>query len=86
MNISIIASTQDLNYLIIRIKVCFFKLTSDMKGLVDLPRVRGRGQDGKGQGQDFLALTQTPTVDKGWGFCEGKSRVVNRYILTHSPS
>ena len=47
MNISIILSTQDLNYLIIRIKVCFFKLTSDMEGLVNLARIRGRGQDGK---------------------------------------
>ena len=47
MKISIILSTQDLNYLIIRIKVCFFKLTSDMVGLVNLPRVRGRGQVGK---------------------------------------
>jgi hypothetical protein len=53
-------------------------MTSDVQGLVNLPRVRGRGQEGKGRGQDFLTLTQTPTLVKGWGFCEGKSRVVNR--------
>ena len=51
---------------------------SDVQGLVNPPRVRGWGQGGKGRGQDFLTLTQTPTLVKGWGFCEGKSRVVNK--------
>ena len=59
----------------------FHKVTevgSDVQGLVNPPRVRGWGQEGKGRGQDFMTLTQTPTLVKGWAFCESKSRVVNR--------
>ena len=51
---------------------------SEVQGLATPPRVRGWGQEGKGRGQNFLTLTQTLTLIKGWGLCEGKSRVVNK--------
>ena len=59
-------------------KQCVIQRFSDVQGFVPPPRVRGRGQEGKGRGQDFLTLIQTPTLLKGWGFCEGKSSIVNR--------
>jgi hypothetical protein len=45
--------------------------TSDVQGFVNHPRVRGRGQEGKGQGNDFMTLNKPLTLLKGQGFFKG---------------
>ena len=49
---------------------------SDVQGFVNPPRVRGRGQKGKGQGKDFLTLNKPLTLVKGQGFSRGFSGVL----------
>jgi len=44
---------------------------SDVQGFVNPPRVRGRGQEGKGQGKDFMTLNKPLTLLKGQGFFRG---------------
>jgi hypothetical protein len=44
-------------------------ILSDVQGLVKPQGSGVRGQEGKGQGQDFLTPPQTPTLVKGWGLC-----------------
>jgi len=44
---------------------------SGVQGLVDPPRVKGRGHEGKGQGKDFMTLNKPLTLLKGQGFCRG---------------
>ncbi|EDR01823.1 uncharacterized protein LACBIDRAFT_333025 [Laccaria bicolor S238N-H82] len=41
---------------------------SDVQGFVNPPRVRGKGQEGKGQGKDFVTLNKPLTLLKGQGF------------------
>ena len=48
---------------------------SDVQGFVNPPRVRGKGQKGKGQGKDFLTLDKPLTLVKGQGFSRGFSGV-----------
>ena len=43
-----------------------FKKTSDVQGFSNPPRVRGRGQEGKGQGKDFMTLNKLLTLLKGF--------------------
>ena len=49
---------------------------SDLQGFVDPPRVRGKGQKGKGQGKNFLTLNKPLTLLKGQGFSRGFSGVL----------
>ena len=53
--------------------MAFFGLpsTSDVQGLVNPPRVKGRGQEGQGQGKDFMTLNNPLTLLKGHGFFKG---------------
>ena len=51
-------------------------MTSDVQGFVNPPRVRGKGQKGKGQGKDFLTLNKPLTLVKGQGFSGGFSGVL----------
>ena len=55
-----------------------------MQGLVNPPRVKGRGQEGKGQGKDFMTLNKPSTLLKGQGFCRGFAGVfislISRYF------
>ena len=51
-------------------------LFSDVQGFVNPPRVRGKGQKGKGQGKDFLTLNKPLTLVKGQGFSRGFSGVL----------
>ena len=48
---------------------------SDVQGFVNPPRVRGKGQKGKGQGKDFLTLNKPLTLVKGQGFYFSKIKV-----------
>ena len=50
-------------------------IPSDVQGFVNPPRVRGKGQKGKGQGKDFLTLDKPLTLVKGQGFSRGFSGV-----------
>ena len=50
---------------------CTLCIASDVQGFVNPPRVRGRGQEGKGQGQDFMTLNKPLTLLKGQGFSRG---------------
>ena len=43
-------------------------MPSDVQGFVNPPRVRGKGQKGKGQGKDFLTLNKPLILVKGQGF------------------
>ena len=52
-----------------------FSCISD-EGSVNPPRVRGKGQKGKGQGKDFLTLNKPLTLVKGQGFSRGFSGVL----------
>ena len=51
-------------------------LFSDVQGFVNPPRVRGKGQKGKGQGKDFLTLNKPLTLVKGQAFSRGFSGVL----------
>ena len=51
-------------------------IVSDVQGFVNAPRVRGKGQKGKGQGKDFLTLNKPLTLVKVWGFSRGFSGVL----------
>ena len=44
---------------------------STLQGFVNPPRVKGRGQQGKGQGKDFMTLDKPMTLLKGQGFFRG---------------
>ena len=46
-----------------------------MQGFVNPPRVRGKGQKGKGQGKDFMTLNKPLTLVKGQGFFKSFSGV-----------
>jgi hypothetical protein len=59
-------------------------LTSDVQGLVNPPRVKGGGQEGKGQGKDFMTLNKPLTLLKGQGFCWGFSGVFISLISRYS--
>ena len=47
-----------------------------MQGFVNPPRVRGKGQKGKGQGKAFLTLNKPLTLVQGQGFSRGFSGVL----------
>jgi hypothetical protein len=49
------------------------------------PRVKGRGQQGKGQGKDFMTPNKPLTLLKGQGFFRGFSGVLISSTL-HSPT
>ena len=49
----------------------FLVICSDVQGLVKPPRVKGKGQEGKGQGKDFMTLNKPLTLQKGQGFYRG---------------
>ena len=55
-----------------------------MQGLVDPPRVKGRGQEGKGQGKDFMTLNKPLTLLKGQGFYRGFTGVLISLISRYS--
>jgi hypothetical protein len=59
-------------------------LISDVQGLVNPPRVKGGGQEGKGQGKDFMTLNKPLTLLKGQGFCWGFSGVFISLISRYS--
>ena len=57
-----------------------------MQGFVNPPRVRGKGQKGKGQGKDFLTLNKPLTLVKGFpgvsqGFYFSKNQSLNNVEL-----
>jgi hypothetical protein len=54
-----------------RVRRWWAVLASDVQGFVNPPRVRGRGQEGKGQGKDFMTLNKPLTLLKGQGFFRG---------------
>ena len=60
------------------------EIDSDVQGLVNPPRVKGRGQEGKGQGKDFMTLNKPLTLLKGQGFFRGFSRVFISLISRYS--
>jgi len=53
-------------------------LNSDVQGFVNPPRVRGKGQEGKGQGKDFVTLNKPLTLLKGQGFFKGFISLISR--------
>jgi hypothetical protein len=55
-----------------------------VQGFVNPPRVKGRGQQGKGQGKDFLTPNKPLTLLKGQGFFRGFSGVLIPPILKYS--
>ena len=55
-----------------------------MQGLVNPPRVKGRGQEGRGQGKDFMTLNNPLTLLKGHGFFRGFSGVFISLISRNS--
>ena len=58
--------------------------SSDLQGFVNPPRVRGRGQEGKGQGKEFMTLNKPLTLLKGQGFFRGYSVVDTSQISRYS--
>jgi hypothetical protein len=78
------------------VKVCFVKidtfkseimrvnmiLNNDVQGFVNPPRVRGKGQKGKGQGKDFMTLNKPLTLIKGQGFFRGFISLISKYELS----
>lgn len=58
--------------------------SSDVQGFVNPPRVKGRGQQGKGQGKDFMTPNKPLTLLKGQGFFRGFSGVLISLILRYS--
>jgi hypothetical protein len=59
-------------------------IVSDVQGFVNPPRVKGRGQQGKGQGKDFMTPNKPLTLQKGQGFFRGFSKVLISLILRYS--
>ena len=57
---------------------------SDVQGLVKPPRVKGKGQEGKGQVKDFMTLNKPLTLQKGRGFCRGFAGVFISLISRYS--
>jgi hypothetical protein len=57
---------------------------SDVQGFVNPPRVKGRGQQGKGQGKDFITPNKPLTLLKGQGLFRGFSGVLISLILRYS--
>jgi hypothetical protein len=57
-------------------------LNSDVQGFVNPPRVRGKGQKGKGQGKDFMTLNKPLTLVKGQGFFRGSISLISKYELS----
>ena len=55
-----------------------------MQGLVKTPRVKGKGQEGKGQGKDFMTLNKPLTLQKGQGFYRGFTGVFISLISRYS--
>ena len=45
-----------------------FIISSDVQGLVKPPRVKGKGQEGKGQGKDFMTLNKPLPFRRVRGF------------------
>ena len=52
-----------------------------MHGFVNPPRVRSKGQKGKGQGKDFMTLNKPLTLVKGQGFLRGFISLISKYKL-----
>jgi hypothetical protein len=59
-------------------------IDSDVQGFVNPPRVKGRGQQGKGQGKDFMTPNKPLTLLKGQGFFRGFPGVLISVILRYS--
>ena len=53
-------------------------IASDVQGFANPQGYKGKGKEGGGRGQDFLTLKKPQPLTRVGGFCEGKSRVVNR--------
>jgi len=76
---SVAASTPILNDLLAFIR--WTLISSDVQGFVNPPRVKGRGQQGKGQGKDFLTPNKPLTLLKGQGFFRGFSGVFQGFLF-----
>ena len=59
-------------------------LHSDVQGLVNPPRVKGRGKEGQGQGKDFMTLNNPLTLLKGHGFFRAFSGLFQGFLKVRS--
>ena len=59
---------------------CLVSNISDVQGLVKPPRVKGKGQEGKGQGKDFMTLNK-PLTSEGSRVYRGFTGVLQGFLL-----